>query len=344
MHMRLKRHYSLVTHGADVVELRYGVWNPNSITLTDESKSGTLLRILSRLDGSISPNEIAKVEKIPQAEVEALIDHLVQLNAVESASAHALDQYLDQLVPALKSESTSLLPERPILLLGDPGLTEPIRQLLASSLPDTSITVLDKRDPGVQVLERNETGWLLDGLAFQEKMLQFASWKNSMIISATKIINPVQDRILNRVCLNLRIPWIHAAIDGPFLFVGPTFIPGRSACYECLETRLLMNMRDSGSYQRYKQAIVEGEIRAGELPVAPMLQGLLASHTALEALNLALTKSSFTTNKILSIFLPTMEFTYHEVLRVPGCTACGSSAERDDRELYFDIRALFEGK
>ena len=76
--------------------------------------------------------------------------------------------------------------------------------------------------------------------------------------------------------------------------------------------------------------------------MAPILRSMLASHVALEALNLAVTETSFTVSKILSIYLPTMEFTFHEVLKVPGCEACGSSAERDDRELYFDICAIFE--
>jgi bacteriocin biosynthesis cyclodehydratase domain-containing protein len=342
MQMKLKRCFSVVSHGADIVELRNGVWNPTSITLTDESKSGYLFRILSRLDGSNSPARIAKDEKVPVAEVEALIDHLIQVDAIESKSGSALDQYLDQCVPGLKGESTVAIPERPLLLIGDPALTGAIRTQLAAGLPEVQVKVLDDEDPGIHILQRNETEWLLDGLAFQEKLLQFAHWKGSTIVFVTEIINPVQCEILNRVCIELKIPWIHAAIDGPFLLVGPTFIPARSACYRCLETRVLMNMRGNSGYQTYKRAIIEGEIKRGEVPMAPILRSMLASHVALEAVNLAVTETSFTVSKILSIYLPTMEFTFHEVLKVPGCEACGSSAERDDRELYFDICAIFE--
>ena len=35
--LRIKRQYSIVAHSPDVVELRHGVWNPISHTLTDES-------------------------------------------------------------------------------------------------------------------------------------------------------------------------------------------------------------------------------------------------------------------------------------------------------------------
>jgi thiazole/oxazole-forming peptide maturase SagC family component len=156
-----------------------------------------------------------------------------------------------------------------------------------------------------------------------------------------KIINPIQLRILNRVVLEHRVPWIHAALDGPFLFVGPTFVPHRSPCYECFETRVMMNLRENASYQRYKQTLVKGGIKNGELPsIEPALVGLLASHTALEALNFALTDRAFTVGKVLAIYLPTMEFTFNEVFRVPSCKACSPVAERDDKELYFDLRAL----
>ena len=56
-------------------------------------------------------------------------------------------------------------------------------------------------------------------------------------------------------------------------------------------------------------------------------------------MNFLLTQSAFTTGKVLSIYLPTMEFSFNEVLRVPGCPACSRPA-REDVELYFDIRSL----
>ena len=99
----------------------------------------------------------------------------------------------------------------------------------------------------------------------------------------------------------------------------------------------MMNLRESASYQRYKRALVERQVREGRLPVEPAIAGTLASLTALETLNFALTGSSFTVNKVLAIYLPTMEFTFNEVLRAPSCTACSPLPERDDTELYFDM-------
>ena len=81
---------------------------------------------------------------------------------------------------------------------------------------------------------------------------------------------------------------------------------------------------------------------AGDLPVLDAISSLLASHVSLETINYLTTKNNFTLGKMLSIHLPTMEFNYNEVLSVPSCTSCSSIPERDDQELYFDLRAFTE--
>lgn len=340
--LRIKRHYSIIAHGPNIVELRYGVWNPISFTLTDEAESGHLYKLLNRLDGSLSSSELAKAQNISRADVEALLDHLIQLGVAETGSSTSLDHYLDDVVPTLKPVDDKAPPDLPIVLMGDPDLTLEIQRYLKGSLIDTDITVVNAHDPAWLALSENDTSWLMNGITFQERVEIFEKWRNKFLILATKVINPILFQSLNRVCLEYRVPWIHSAIDGPFLFIGPIFIPHRSACYECFETRVIMNLRENASYHRYKQAIVEGIIKYGRLPIEQVLLGLLASHTALETLNFVQTENSFTVGKVLAIYLPTMEFTFNEVLRVPGCTACSPSSERDDKELYFDVRAFIK--
>jgi len=337
--LRIKRHYSIVAHSPDVVELRHGVWNPISFTLTDEAESGHLFKLLTRLDGSLSPKELAKAENVPRAEVEALLDYLIELEIVESNSTSSLDYYIDHIIPTLQPVASETVSQS-ILLLGNPGMSREIQGYIKGSLKDADVTSLTPDDPLWLALSEDDTYWLTNGIAFQEKVGLFEAWQDKFIVFATKRINPIQLRTLNHVALEHRVPWVHAALDGPFLFIGPTFVPHRSACYECFETRVMMNLRENASYQRYKQALVKGDIHYGELPIEPALVGLLASHTALEALNFVLTNTAFTVNKVLAIYLPTMEFTFNEVFRVPGCTVCSPMAERDDKELYFDLRAL----
>ena len=339
-HIRLKRHYSLVAHSADVVEIRYGVWNPVSFTLTDESESGHLYPLLKALDGSLSEAELAAREHVPVAEVEALIDHLQQLNVMEQGASSALDFYLDHVAPTLRAYGEEPPAAKPVLLMGDPELTREIQRNLQGDIPHAGVTILDRQDPTWRALSAQDTTVLMDGLAFEEWAEQFAGWRQQFVVLASRTINPIQFKLLNRISLHYGIAWLHAVMDGPLLMVGPLFIPYRSACYECFEMRVVMNLREGASYLRYKEALVQHQIEYGAVPAEPVLLNLLASHTALEVLNFVLTDSAFVVNKVLAIYLPTMEFSYNEVLRLPGCPACSPAAARDDKELYFDIRSL----
>jgi thiazole/oxazole-forming peptide maturase SagC family component len=337
--LRIKRHYSIIAHSPDVVELRYGVWNPISHVLTDDTESGHLFNLVSALDGSSSARELALQEKVSQEEVEALLDHLIQLGVVESGPSNVLDHYLDNIVPTLGRFAARSPTARSAVLFGDPALTGEIKRYLEQSLPQLELAMANPDDKAFTSLWQTDPSRLSNTLEFQRLLVQFEAWRGRLLIVVMRVIQPLQLRLLNRVSLALSVPWIHAALDGPFLLIGPVFVPHRTACYECFETRVTMNMRESASYQQYKKTLVEGQVRNAPMPAAPILTGLLATHTAFEAMNFLLTENAFTVGKALAIYLPTMEFAFNDVLRLPGCSACYPPA-RESRELYFDIQSL----
>jgi len=340
---RLKRHLAIVAHSADVVELRHGTWNPVSFTLSDDSGTGALLGVLSRLDGRRSLGEVAAEAGVPRREVDKVVGQLAELDLIESRAEHMLDFYIDHMVPnLLPFGGEARAPETSMVVLGDGSVPEHLAALLQRSAPGMSCEVLGA-DHELRALLRDPDPWLYDGLTAEANMESFAGWRESFVAAASARVDPCELRALNRVALTHGFSWIHAAVDGPFLLVGPTFVPGRSACYECLDARVLMNMREAGSYQSYKRALAEGRVSGGLAPLDATLESMLASHAAFESLNFLLTGAGFTVGKMLAIYLPTMEFTFNEVLRLPGCPACGPAPERDDRELYFEVRALLNG-
>lgn len=340
--LRIKRHYSIIAHSPDVAELRYGVWNPVSFTLTDDSASGHLFGILSRLDGCFSVAEIADAEGIPKSDVESVVEQLAEAKLLEDQSTHALDYYLDHISPNLLAHEGKSKESSSVVLFGDLEVSGQIERILSSSSLHNQYSVLAADVSLRNLLLECGKSWIFDSLDFEEGVRPFAQWRGQLIVFGVATVNPLEMRALNRISLHYRIPWIHAAIDGPYLLIGPTFIPFRSPCYECLEMRVVMNMRESASYQRYKRALVEGRTTGTGAPLDSVLGAMLASLTAIEALNFLLTSTTFTVGKMLSIYLPTMEFAFNEVLRLPGCPACSPAPERDDKELYFDARALME--
>jgi bacteriocin biosynthesis cyclodehydratase domain-containing protein len=336
--LRLKKHLSLIPHSPDVVELRHGVWNPVSHTLTDESGSGILFRVLRGMDGSATAAELARRERVPRSEVEALLDQLIELDLVEAGPSSALDAYLDQVHPVLAAAGPP--PRGGVRLTGTPELTAELARILGAELAGGPVSVESPGGGLWALLEEGDAEWLMDGIEHERRLEALEEWREGLLVHATRVPHPVRLRALNRVALARGLPWLHAAVDGPFLFVGPLFVPGRTACFDCFETRVGMNLRERASYQRYKSLLAEGQVQLGAPPLEPALTALLASHVALEAINYASTGNGFTVGKVLSVYLPSMEMSFSEVLRVPGCPSCGATAERDAPELYFDLRAL----
>jgi bacteriocin biosynthesis cyclodehydratase domain-containing protein len=335
---RIKRYYSLIAHSPDIVELRAGVWNVVSHTVSDDAQTGTLFSILKQLDGTHTPKQIAHDLAVPRHHVEALIDHLDGLGLIEESSSSALDYYLDTVTPWRVDNNDSK--PRQVTIIGDNALATMVGSQLGERVDIVADITGDDGMPAWRSLKDRDREWLFDGLAFQERLLSFRHWEEQLLVYISDIADPPLAQTINRICLGLGIPWLHAIMDGPFILIGPTFVPRRTACYECLELRIGINLRENASYQRYKDALVKAHVLGSTPFIEPSLAGILASHTALEVMNYVLTGYSFTAGKVMSMYLPTMEFTCNEVLRAPNCPACGSSSERDATELYFAMEAL----
>lgn len=330
--VRIKPSFSVIAHDADTVELRHGVWNVRSYTLIDHARTGRLFNLLSGLDGTTSRADVAKANGVTRAEVEALVDHLDQLGVISHAPETALDGYLES-----TGSYTAETPATPTVVLGSGPLAAATVRVLATSAPG-GVEAAGEDDPLHRELLNADPTALEDGLEFERFVERFEPWRGKLLVHVAEAPHPLRLSVLNRVALALRTPWIQAAIDGPMVLIGPSFFPPTSACFACFETRVLMNLRETAAYQRYKDALVRQTIRVGEPPTLDALRALVAGHVGLEALNLATTGSTTTLGKVLGIYVPTMEIAYSEVLRMPGCRACGPVVQREATELYFDVR------
>jgi bacteriocin biosynthesis cyclodehydratase domain-containing protein len=333
---KIKRSFSIIPHGPDEVELRAGVWQSTSHLITDGSATGRLCALVTGLDGTTSLDALAARAGVDRAEVDGLVEYLRGLDAIEDGPGSALERYLDECAQPLRPARPPAAPT--VRLLGDPELTGQLSHLLSTS--DPKLAVDDATDQTVhQLLDDRDTDWLDQPVLLAERLAAVADWRDSVLVFAGSRVDPVRANVLNRVALHLGTPWIHGALDGPFVYIGPTFLPGATACYACFESRVLMNLTNADGYLRYKRAMATATPGAGPMPLLPALSALLVAHLALEAINLAHTGTAYTAGNVLGVYLPTWEFTVNEVLALPGCPACGPVSPRDDTSLYFDARA-----
>lgn len=330
---RLRRTFSVIGHDADTVELRTGVWNTRSYLLTDASGSGKLFRIINGLDGTLTQRELAQRENLSRSDIEAALDYLYSVGAVEEHPSSALDAYVED---GYAPSAGAGLAVRQVLIIGEDRLTATVKAQLGAAMAN-DLTIATDQDLWLR-LRAADPAAADDPLVEQEWAERFSDWRDALVVYADTTVHLAAAGALNRAALRAGFSWLHGVIDGPFLLVGPTVIPHRSACYECFERRVAMNLREKASYQRYKQALARHAVRYGQSPVLPSLIALLAAHLSLEACNYVVSGSTHTCDQVLGIYVPTMEITYHPLLPVPGCPGCGSQEGRDDTSLYFDPR------
>lgn len=194
------------------------------------------------------------------------------------------------------------------------------------------------------MLKKQDLRLEADGLAIASIVEPFMKWKDALVVALSSELNPILLGNLNYLAHRVGFRFLPAVVDGPFAIVGPTVTPGNTACFACAEMRVLESLRDHTLYVEYRKALTENKVYGSTMEVAmdPFLATIM-SLASWEVLNMMAVGNSFTTNKLLSIYAPTMEIMFHELLRVPGCRICGKPAALD-QPLYADLRSYLSSQ
>lgn len=120
-----------------------------------------------------------------------------------------------------------------------------------------------------------------------------------------------------------RRPWMLVGAWNRRLLVGPIFVPGETACYDCYRTRLashrahLEAFRALDVWRRTREEIGSSE------PLLPALAELTAAHVALELFHFAADfQPARTVGRVLVYQPADAALTIESVLRVPWCRSC----------------------
>jgi bacteriocin biosynthesis cyclodehydratase domain-containing protein len=127
----------------------------------------------------------------------------------------------------------------------------------------------------------------------------------------------------NRAALADARSWILAKPCGRDIWIGPLFIPGQTACYECLRPRLERN-QIARHFAAGKREL--GKIEPMPAAMLPSTLALAARLLALEAAkHLAGRVDSPLLGKVLSLNLASFETQSHTLVRDPHCAGCGEA-------------------
>jgi len=143
------------------------------------------------------------------------------------------------------------------------------------------------------------------------------------IVAVSDYLDPKLEEV-NREALQSGRPWMLARPRGTIVWIGPVFVPGRGACWQCMAARL----------RAVRKAWKLPERREDDAPVTQIGLDL----AALEAARWKQQPDSRT--RLLTFDTQTLEQHEHVVVRNLGCAACGDpSARRDFRPLILQSKA-----
>jgi molybdopterin-synthase adenylyltransferase len=123
-----------------------------------------------------------------------------------------------------------------------------------------------------------------------------------------------------RVSHRLGVPHLQASQDPPLLRVGPTFLPGRTGCAECLTARHRERHRLYDELAAFRARRTEETATFG--PACAIVGGVLANEVVNLLLGLA---PPATAGRAATLDLRTLEWTWDQPIEPrPDCPACGS--------------------
>jgi bacteriocin biosynthesis cyclodehydratase domain-containing protein len=123
-------------------------------------------------------------------------------------------------------------------------------------------------------------------------------------------------RWVDEACRGLGIPYVLGGQRPPVLRVGPTIVPGRTACFACRETSLQREFPLYGELSAQRDA---SPSRATTLGPASGIAGTLV---ALEAMHALLARRVPTEGRALLVDMRTLETSWEPWERQPDCPAC----------------------
>lgn len=154
----------------------------------------------------------------------------------------------------------------------------------------------------------------------------------TLVLVAEDAFAPGLYEQVNRAAVERGITWSMIVIDGWNVHVGPTFLPGRTGCYHCLEGDRRSRMVSPVSYDRYVEHLVQNGVQAA-LSISPtfadMAAGMLASDVPNIVGNMPQrieSESSLTLGRQMQMDMRTFDAALHEVIKQPRCAVCGCGA------------------
>jgi thiazole/oxazole-forming peptide maturase SagC family component len=345
--IRLSARSRLAFDSKGAVRIRTGIWNYEEAIIDFSQEPADVADVARRAFAQLASGgavdlavEAGALGPKERAAVLQLFTQLQQAGLVETSPQRDVQ---DAMVEALLGRRSPLGPRdesappaRPLAFLTD---NRYCRDRVGALASDLSVS-LDVVDEGIlDTLQQIDLTTKVDAVATEAELAGIAERFRdaAVVVSCFSQASLVTLRNVNRVLERIQKPGIFGFIDGPFLAVLG-ISPPYTGCFECFELRSLARLEDHVTYQDFARS----RPAVGDEPAAYGLLGLLLNLTMTEGFLWSAAGTSRFNGRVLNIYLPSLDIQTQDVLRMPGCPACGQVSRQRLREINMSTRAVID--
>ncbi|NEU57123.1 TOMM precursor leader peptide-binding protein [Halorussus sp. MSC15.2] len=320
----------------DDVHFRSGPWSGTVFDLSDDDREGTLADLVAMLDGTNTVDEILDAfgdDADEVAEVLYLLQDEDVIYAGEGAIGRegvrgylsATDQYSGDELAHLDAATVALVGSgRTATYLARDAVEMGVGDVRFRSLHGSSIPEDLADAPEVSTLESGE---LRDALAAADYA----------VYAADRPDPDATDR-LNRLAHETETPLLLGQVAGMDGVVGPTILPGETACYECFRQRRYANVDAPEGYRAYEEVVADAPGAPG--PNLPGFGRIVAGCLGLELVNQLVSGVGFTVGRVVHYDFSNLSVGADDVLRMPRCPVCGKSSDDIDHSRHVSVEDM----
>jgi bacteriocin biosynthesis cyclodehydratase domain-containing protein len=130
------------------------------------------------------------------------------------------------------------------------------------------------------------------------------------------------------------VPWLKVAVDGLEAHLGPTVIPGETACWTCYELRTRANWTYYDENMAFEEYLAKEPAKVDYGGLAA-ISGLLGNLAALEAVKILTGfMPPLTCGRFYTFRIADFELQPHRVMKLPRCPTCGIVALEPKKALW----------
>jgi len=288
------------------IQLRSGI-DREVITFSGDTPEDIIISSIPLLNGKNTVKEIVEKSSFSEKQIIRLINMFKKADLLEDNEL----QEKDFPCPAFKE----------INFLKN---FEDYPEKLKDKISRTSLAVINEGKIGEITLE------LLKNAGFYPEVTDFNDREKlssaDFIVVSSDFISPHLLKKVNIFCIKNKIPWIKGGEFQGYNYgtVGPTFVPEKTACYNCYHMRMKSNLQYYEDYIKYEEYL-EKEKNPHSYPCPESFKNILAGFTVMETINFLLKlQSPLTEGKIYRFNFQTSTGETENILPLPTCEACGA--------------------